>query len=190
VFKALEVEVDRANEGFWRDDAALHTIIISDEPDLTRAAAENVPTQPEFIGWYGQLKDSPSDRTFSSIVDPSIGGAYRTITNEIGGIYWSILDEDWPQVLERLGVQAAGLKREYYLSRLPVVDSIEVYIVDGGATIDFVRGELDPATGLFTGDYEYGPDRNSIVFFEYVPNVLSTINITYTVLASQQSFEE
>jgi hypothetical protein len=183
IFKALELERDRANAGFWRDEAALHTIVISDEPDLT---INGLITQAEFTGWYAGLKDAQGDRTFSSIVDPIIGGAYKSITNTIGGIYWSVLDEDWTQVLERLGVQAAGLKREYYLSRLPVEETIEVTIVDNGATLSFVRGELDVANGTFTGDYGYDANRNSITFFEYVPNALSTINIDYTVLASQQ----
>jgi hypothetical protein len=185
VFRALEVERDRANAGFWRDEAAVHTIVISDEPDLTRAG---IIERNEFVGWYSGLKEKPGDRTFSSIVDPLIGSKYKGITQEIGGIYWSVLDDEWTQVLERLGVQAAGLKREYFLSRLPVEDTIVVKVEDvGGATLSFERGEIDPVTGLASGDFTYDANRNSIVFVEYVPNALSTIVIEYTVLASLQT---
>lgn len=189
VFKALEVERDRANAGFWRDEAALHTVVISDEPDLTR---DGIISQNEFIGWYGGLKAKASERTFSSIVSPTYGGRYRQITTQIGGIYWSLDDDDWTQVLERLGVQAAGLKREYYLSRLPVLDTLEVHVEDSasGATLGFTRGVIDEVTGLPTGDYTYDANRNSITFVEYVPNALSTIVMDYTVLASQQALDE
>lgn len=185
VFDALEVERDRANAGFWRDESAIHTIVISDEPDLTRA---NIIGRDEFVGWYSGLKEAAGDRTFSSIVDATVGGKYRGITNEIGGIYWNVADDNWTQVLERLGVQAAGLKREYFLSRLPVEDTIEVKVEDvTGATLSFERGMIDPVTGVPSGDYTYDSNRNSITFVEYVPNALSTILIEYTVLASQQS---
>lgn len=185
IFKALEVERDRANAGFWRDEAALHTVVISDEPDLTR---DSIIGRDEFVGWYSSLKEKAGDRTFSSIVDPNYGGKYRGITQDIGGIYWNVLDEDWTQVLERLGVQAAGLKREYFLSRLPVEDTISVQIEDvGGAMLSFEMGEIDPVTGEATGDFTYDANRNSVTFVEYVPNALSTVLIEYTVLASQQT---
>jgi hypothetical protein len=191
-FLALEENRDTSNAGFYRDEAALHTIIISDEPDLTTDATIS---DNEFKDWYDGLKPDYDMRTFSSIIDYNTGGAYQSVTQEIGGIVWDILSDDWPQLLERLGVQAAGLKREYFLSHLPVPGSIVVSVEDvSGASLDFEEAEIDPVTGLVIdqngdgtpdGDWTYDGIRNSITFVEYIPNSLSTIMIDYTVLASQ-----
>jgi hypothetical protein len=191
-FEALETNRDTSNAGFYRDEAALHTIVISDEPDLT---PDNVISDNEFKDWYDSLKPDYDMRTFSSIINFDVGGAYRGVSQEIGGIVWDITSDDWPQLLERLGVQAAGLKREYFLSHLPVRDSIVVSIEDvSGATLDFSEAQIDPITlevidqdgdGIPDGDWTYDQLRNSITFLEYIPNSLSTIMIDYTVLASQ-----
>ena len=41
------------------------------------------------------------------------------------------------QVLEKLGMQAAGLKREFYLSQVPVVDTVRVRVVEDGEELAF-----------------------------------------------------
>jgi hypothetical protein len=197
VYLALEINEETTNSGFYRDEAALHTIIISDEPDLTPG---NVIDQGEFENWYDGLKTDTDERTFSSIVDPQIGSKYKNITLNIGGINWDIKQEQWGFVLEQLGIQAAGLKREYYLSQRPIEGTITVSVEDAsGATYDFVEGILDPATGELTdtdadglpdGDWSYESMRNSITFAEFIPNPLSKVIITYTLLSTQQAAED
>jgi len=194
IYDCLEVDRDTFNAGFYRDEASLHTIIVSDEPDST---PNNVISHDEFIGWYDDLKQDASDRTFSGIVDQtSIGKQYRDIVSRIGGINWDIESGDWEQVLDQLGVQAAGLKREYFLSHLPVGDTIQVSVDDAanGANLKFIEGVLDEngnltdtdGDGLPNCDWTYDPSRNSITFASYIPTSLSTVVIDYTVLASQQ----
>jgi len=187
-FMCLEDKRDTANAGFWRDDASINTIIISDEPDSTPS---NIITEQEFVGWYDGLKQDHAMRTFSSVIDPNYGTRYASITDQIGGIKWDIDNDDWAQVLELLGIQAAGLKREYFLSHLPVDDSIDVSIHDvTGADLAFKRASYDVATGVVgDGDWYYLPDRNSITFVEYIPNSLSTVVIHYKLLAAEQQEE-
>jgi hypothetical protein len=193
-YDCLEVDRDTFNTGFYRDEASLHTIIISDEPDSTPA---NVIPHDEFVYWYDDLKDTASERTFSGIIDQgTYGREYRDIITRIGGINWDILGTDWEQVLNQLGIQAAGLKREYFLSHLPVADTIKVSVDDAttGANIKFIEGFLDQDGNLIDttgdgtpdGDWTYDASRNSITFVEYIPTALSTVVINYTVLASQQ----
>ena len=192
-YLALEQKRDTANAGFYRDNAALHTIIISDEPDFTEPF---VITQPEYANWYDGLKPSKEDRTFSAIVDPNRGADYRNTALSVGGIVRDITSENWPQVLEQLGIQAAGLKREYFLSDIPVIGTIVVTIEDvSGATLEFTEAIVDPATGEITdvtgdgipdGDWTYNPTRNSVTFREYGPNSLSTVIMTYQLLAAAQ----
>ena len=100
---------------------------------------------------------------------------YIRYTNRLGGIFWPICDDDWPAVLEQLGIQASGLAREYYLSELPVPGTIEVYVIDNGVTFAF---EEDV-------DWSYQPTRNSILFDAYVPDPLAEIHIEYDVAAHQ-----
>jgi len=194
VYDCLEQDRDTFNAGFYRDEASLHTIIISDEPDST---PNNVIPLDEFKGWYEDLKHDPGDRTFSGIIDLNVGKDYKNVSDAVGGIVWDIQAADWEQVLDQLGVQAAGLKREYFLSHLPVAGTVKVSVDDytSGANLKFTEGFLDPETGLMTdttgdgypdGDWTYNPDRNSITFATYIPTALSTVVIDYTVLASQQ----
>jgi hypothetical protein len=172
-FMALETNRETINAGYYRDEAAIHTIVISDEPDMTEAA---LITEPEFVAWYADLKDDQDDRTFSSIIDFDDGGRYRNLTNELGGILWDITSDDWPQLLEWLGVQAAGLNTEYFLSQLPQPATLDVRVVtaEGSALPPFVQGT----------DYSYDGGRNSIRFFEFIPDPLSHVVITYEAASS------
>jgi len=194
IYDALELNRDTFNAGFFRDEASLHTIVISDEPDSTPS---NLIGLDEFKGWYKSLKDDPGDRTFSGIIDfGPYGRDYKSVVLDVGGILWDIHSDDWELVLDQLGVQAAGLKREYFLSHLPVPGTLQVSVDDysTGANLKFTEGFLDEAgtltdttgDGLPDGDWTYDPARNSITFVEYIPTSLSTVVLDYTVLASQQ----
>jgi hypothetical protein len=187
-YLALETHKDTFNAGFQRDEAAIHTIVLSDEMDLTQAS---VVTEPEFINWYDGLKEEADERTFSSIVSFQTGGTYIHISEEIGGIIWDITEENYSVVLDRLGVQAAGLKREYFLSQLPVLGTITVAVTDPVGTtfyFDEAVAVTDPVTGVetFVGDWIYDPSRNSITFLEYIPEELAKVTIHYEIESTRQ----
>jgi len=180
-YRAIELKKDTYNDGFIREEAGLHIIVISDEQD----SSSNDPiSKGEFISYLNTLKPTEEMVTFSSIVQPpncgfcgggSAGTHYIDVTNSVGGILWDINEPDWSTVLEQLGVQAAGLKREFFLSELPVIDTIEVWIEENGAVFQFLEGD----------DWTYNVNRNSVVFNEYIPDPLSEIYITYDKLAVQ-----
>jgi hypothetical protein len=190
-YKALEMKRDTYNAGFYRDEASVHTVIISDERDQTPGS---LITQPEYVDWYDSLKDDNDDRTFSCVVTmsgPDRGTAYLNTTSAIGGISWDITDEDWSEVLERLGIQASGLNWEYFLSQCLVFGMIEVRVMDvGGAELAFDETTLDAyGNPVATGEgsyYVYDRVRNSVTFLTYIPNALSTVLIDYTLLSAQQ----
>ncbi len=175
-FTALETQP--YNDGFVREDAALHTIVISDEPDQS----DGVPiSHDEYVAWYRGLKEGHDERTFSAIaaLDPRADCSlmpvdYHDVVDEIGGIHWDIRQPGWRQVLDLLGVQAAGLRREYFLSQRPVAESLEVHVeTPDGVTLAFEPGE----------DWVYDESRNSIRFQDFVPGALSRVSITYEVLS-------
>jgi hypothetical protein len=186
-YNALETYKDTFNAGFQRDEARCHTIVVSDESDLTQAS---VITEPEFIRWYDGIKEEADERTFSSVVDLQTGTSYIHVTNEIGGILWNIREENYAQVLELLGVQAAGLKREYFLSQIPVSGTIDVDVIaPTGITFEFEEAVTqvdDEGLEELVGDWTYSAARNSITFLEYIPDELSKIVITYTIQSTVQ----
>lgn len=170
---ALTTEANSTNQGFYRDDASLSIIVISDEIDYSRT------TVTEFSNYLTSLKAGTNNVvTFSSIVGLSNndcgttmrGTGYLEVTQAVGGIAWSICTNDWADLLTELGLQAAGLKREFFLSLAPVEDSIEVSVDDP----DFDNRDA----------WEYDPVRNSIRFESYIPAPLSTVTITYMPLAT------
>ncbi len=178
-FAALTTEADRTNVGFYRPDASLSVVVISDELDYSRISVT------EFVNWMLDLKPKEGMASFSSIVgltnndcmEAEKGTGYLETTAQVGGIKASICDSDWSGVLTELGLQAAGLKREFYLSLRPVEETIAVSVTTDGDEESFDQGD----------DWTYDPARNSITFVAYVPDPLSVVNIDYEVLASSQN---
>ncbi len=180
---ALVTHVDGVNSGFYRQDAALSIIVISDEDDYSYMV-----NMYEFISWLQGVKQDGDMVSFSSIVGPQPlagcndayepGARYLQVTRAVGGIEWSICATDWSQMLNELGLQAAGLKREFFLSAVPVEATIgvEVETPEG----DVIRDE----------PFTYSRSRNSIQFEAFVPEPLSEVLITYEVLASVPASDE
>ena len=180
-YRAIELKKDGYNAGFIREEAGLHIIVISDEQD---SSTTTPISKAEFVDYLLTLKTDVELVTFSSIVNPpncgfcgggSAGTDYIEVTNAVGGILWDINDQNWATVLEQLGVQAAGLKREFFLTELPVPGSIQVAIEEDGAVFLFDEGD----------DWTYNASRNSVVFEAYIPEPLSEIYITYDKLSVQ-----
>lgn len=173
-YAALEFHHDGENAGFERLEAALHVIVISDEADHS----ENINVS-EFVDFMKTRKWAEDMVSFSSIVAPpgnvcpsagSAGTDYMAVSDAVGGVVWSICSTDWQDVLEQLGLQASGARSEYFLSQLPIPDTIEVQTIDElGVTRTFVLDQ----------DFTYNATRNSIFFTEYVPSPLAKVIIDY-----------
>ncbi len=179
-----------ANAGFYREEAALHTIVLSDEDDGTQ---DSIVTREEYVDWYKGLKGNAKDYTFNAIVcmetsEECEGRSHRYLATvqDIGGLEWDITRDDWALILDKLGAQAAGLAREYHLSQIPAPDSIEVQVEEpNGAILTFEPVTGDPPKG----DWEYLESRNAVAFVEYVPEAGSVVTIDYT-LADQAGVSE
>lgn len=179
-FAALTTERYATNAGFYRDEASLSIVVISDERDQSEVSVN------EFVSWMRGLKtDEDFTVSFSSIVGPDHttcpaaerGNGYLEVTETIGGITWPICAEDWTEVLEQLGLAAAGLKREYFLSLVPVEATIAVSVVDpDGVASEYAAGS----------DWVYSRTRNSVAFAEITPAPLSVVELSYEVLAVSQ----
>ncbi len=183
VMAALTTERYGANDGFYRDDASLSIVIISDEPDQSDVSVN------EFTSWINNLKtDEELTLTFSAIVSPDHstcpaaerGTYYIEVANQLDGIIWPICQEDYSGVLDELGLRAAGLKREFFLSLVPVEASLAVTVEDS-------EGVVTPY--VVDTDWTYSRTRNSITFSEFTPLPLNVVEITYEVLAASQGVD-
>ena len=194
-YNAIAVHGDPGpNQDFYREDATLSIITISDENDYSTD-----PSLNEFISWLSNLKSSIDDVSYSSIVcldqdllngfycgtttfsQPSLGSNYISVTNAIGGILWDVREYDWAPVLDQLGLQAAGLKREFFLTDVPIVETLDVWVViqpeDSGMGETHYNFKIDV-------DYTYSQVRNSITFITFVPPQLSRVEIEYIPLGT------
>ena len=181
-FSALETHANGYNQGWYRRRATLHQIVVSDEDDSSSELA--VPLQ-EFGTYLLGLKPEQDMVTWSSIVTPpncspscgdgSPGLAYLTLSREVGGISWDIRTQDWSGLLQELGMVASGTSREFFLSRLPDEDTIEVWSVDPDG---------DEDTWREGAEWLYDRKRNSVSFVDRIPGPLEEVFIEYTPLAS------
>jgi hypothetical protein len=183
-YAAIEVQDQpyKPNHGFTREDASLHVVCISDEDDYST----QIP-KTEFVDYLQNLKWAQDMVTFSSIVslsnscDYEEGVEYRSVTAAVGGEEYSICQESWRPMLEALGLQASGLRREYFLSQIPVPTTIVVWVEEtteaGVVTFNFEEET----------DWTYDQARNSITFETYVPNALSEVFVDYEVLSASEN---
>lgn len=177
-YTALELLKDSYNTGFLRNDelSGVHVMIVTDEQDWSNAS---LITKEEFAVYLNDLRIDEELVSFNSIcMPPNVpingGDEYVYVTEEVGGILHDIREDDWVNVLDTLGMQAAGLKSEFFLSKLPVVSTIEVQVHDpDGNVIPFENTE-----------YTYSLKRNSINFNTFVPTPLSEVYIEYTILSA------
>lgn len=197
-YHALELKRDTpTNEGFYRENAELHMIFVSDDEDQS---GQNPVTRSEFLQWAANLKSRPSLVTMHAIVGlqndsacQATGGAipglsYLRYAEASNGITYSICQPDWDPVLTGLALQTTGLKREFFLTQLPVTSpelllrlQVRELPVDGAppVTRDFdvcLAGEEleDPECQVV-----YQASRNSVTFLEYLPVPLSEVLVTY-----------
>jgi len=189
-FSALQYQNNpgRPNEGFYREDALLTLVVVSDEIDHG-ADETSIPLFPscdgiqpdEYIPWWlNSLKGAGNlDKLiWTGIVGDRPGGCavgdnsadegqgYWEVIDAVGGHFLSVCSNDWSEFLTQLGFEAAGLKTSFQLRRIPLESTIVVEIDD-----DVIAPET-----IWT----YDRIRNAIEFgIDDVPEELSILRVTY-----------
>jgi len=180
-YTAVEVHRDDANLGFIRQDAGLHIAVVSDEDDESGGSPVS---RQEFVDYMLGARPTRRMVSFSSIVGPSFGcenalepgSDYLAITQAVGGVEWSICTERWDGVLDQLGFTAVGLQREFFLTDIPVVNTLSVATEFEGVFIVYEPEE-----------WTYDERRNSITFVDHMPEPGEVVTIEYRLLASLQN---
>lgn len=177
-YHALGANVE-LNGAFYRSDAALHTVVMSDEDDETPSY---VVDPLGFAAWYDELKAaagaSPQDLSFSAIVDldpasVETGSRYLAVTALIGGTAADITaDGSWDGVLAEIADQGVEPTAEFFLSQRPVPPTLTVLEErPDGVTLPHGRDA-----------WRYDPVRNSVVFEGYAPVLGAVLVFDYTPL--------
>lgn len=120
------------NEGVFRDDAELHLISLSDEPEQSSETPET------YMARFQNLKDDPADLTFHGIGGEMPNGCgnaaaydrYYDAVVATGGAFRSICDTDYVGHMVALGAAVVPERHQFQLSRRPVLETLRVE-VDG-----------------------------------------------------------
>jgi len=164
------------NEGFYRDDAKLNLIAVSDEPEQSTnpytyytSLFQSLKQDTDDLAMHAIAADNPSNG--SSSCGASYNSRYEDATTATSGIYLSICATDWGSHLETLAENASQDLSSFELTGTPVEETIEV-AVDGITTV---------------GTWTYNQADNTVDFeLDHVPEGGSTIDVEYTLMGDCQ----
>jgi len=175
-WQALQLAVNNAapNQNFYRSNAGLRVVFVSDEHDQSGSWSA-------YVSDYQGLKTNPNHVILSAICgtdgvdaqwctgpggDASSGTGYVDAANATGGILASICDSDWSQALTNLGWQSLSLADTLGLTQVPIPSTITVE--KNGVSV--------------TVGWSYDAVINAVIFEEqYVPVDGDVVDITYQV---------
>ena len=155
---------------FFRDDAQLVVIYVSDEPDWSGPWGN-------FINFFDNIKPTGQFTPYAVIGDPpagceipprtraSYGAGYWDIVDHYGGSWYSICASDWGVQLQNMANQMAGRSAYPLGEEDPIIDTIVVSV-----------------NGQVTTDWEYDANTNSVRFpTDHIPEPGQTIDIDYAI---------
>lgn len=162
------------NQGFYRADASLSLIFVSDEVDQS--------TNPLgfYINFFKNLKGfRNSNLVRASAIGPTeeskcqTSGScrYYAVANSLKGIYKHIKAQQWGQTLSSLGSITFGYRTQFFLSRKADPKTLKIKV--NGTTV-----KEDPQDG-----WQYDPATNSINFAKsQIPPPGGTIQVEYKAI--------
>ena len=193
------------NVGFARDEARLVIIFLSDEDDCSDegglpaegsaacvAQAELLVPVDEFLERFLSTRSQAVDLSFHAIIETgaqgefsgcdgnSPGSRYMELVGLTGGSVHAICD-DMTVILEEIGLQAAGRRRAFPLTRLPDDFDLEVRVA-GPAEPEGATGNLVAPDRTENDGWSYRSDTNMVHFWgPSVPPPGSQIILSYPV---------
>ncbi len=165
------------NQNFWRDDAGLRVVYVSDEEDQSGSWSS-------YLSYYQAMKANPDHVILNAIVGTDgysavtcsgLGGmaypgtGYVDVANSTGGVLASICDNDWSTALTNLAWITINLADTFTLTYQAIPNTIEVYVNHVQAI----------------GGWSYDAGLNAVVFDPaYVPDDGELIEIMYEYFGS------
>lgn len=156
------------NAGFYRDEAALAVVFVSDEDDHSGADVDDYvdflrrlkgPNQPHRVSAYAIAPTAQGCATAGGQ-----GHRYAEIAARTGGEVLSVCEPDFSPALARVAGRAFGPQEAFALSEIPVEATLEVF-VDGRAV---------------TAGWQYRAADNTVLFDAgSVPAAGARIQVVY-----------
>lgn len=163
------------NTGFRRDDAYLSIIIVSDEDDFSWDGSSSlnqnyndsrIHSVQSYVDWLDQYTQSTGAmRRYSvstiAVTTPEcrdligynvLGTRYMELANATDGIIGDICSPSFADSLNEIQTHIAELSTQFFLSRIPRVETIVVYVNNAVVPQDATNG------------WTYNSEANSIVF--------------------------
>jgi hypothetical protein len=154
------------NGGFLREEAKLHVVMVSDEPDQSEGPVDL------YVDFFQNIKGFRNESLIavSAIAVPDQGcgdlsgnARYESVVTEMNGRFQDICDADWTTMMENLGLDSIGLQVEYFLSRAANPDTLEVCVRSNGPSDTNCVSIPQTSEGASDG-YFYDSGSNTIVF--------------------------
>jgi hypothetical protein len=169
ILGALETERHLANAGFYRNEASLAVVLVSDEDDKSG----RVPGLTELLDWLGDSKQGLRRAGVHAIVDEQgdcglRGQDHLQLAAATGGLTHDICSDSYDTFVEDVGGVArnASLPIAFALEVLPLLDTIEVET-------------RYPDGMILENDYWTWVEATREVVLDVAPPVGSTVRITY-----------
>lgn len=190
------------NAGFYREEARLTVVIVSDEADCSLSNDCVAIQWPEYVPWLTTLKGATGlekiffaaiagdlpDGCTSSWGNAEPGHGYWDVSAALGeehGSFFSICEHDWSPVMSELGQQAASMQTSFPLSQVPLPQTLEAFVDPDGE--DGPDGEFpiyEDETFTQPYGYRYDADANALVFADDTrPAVGALLRVTYEPFA-------
>ncbi len=176
--EAAHLALDGRNPGFPREGAMISVVVVSDEDDESDksirtyidALAERAGEAS--FGVHGIVGDLPNGcATGTTAAAP--GPRYAEAIALSAGYHESICSSDYSELLNRVGLEVAGLPDTFPLSKIPAVETLEVFV-------DEVQIPLREVDGWF-----YEPSGNAIVFTgRAIPRPGMVVGVTYSAFVA------
>jgi len=160
---------------FWRNDATLVIIYVSDEPDFSigtwtayTSFFDTLKPNVDMMRHFGVIGDYPSGCTWNNGFyhrSVGFGSGYYEMTQRYGGDWYSICATDWGNQMQDLA-NTVTVRSTFALDEPDPIESSIIVSVNGQIT---------------TG-WSYDPVSNSVVFDENsIPQPSQTITIEYGI---------
>ncbi|MEC9466695.1 MAG: choice-of-anchor D domain-containing protein, partial [Myxococcota bacterium] len=157
--------IDDHNAGFYREEAKLYVILVTDEEDQSDG------TPQLYVDYFRNLKGvgNPDLLNISAIAGPPPGGCDTAEGNQVdydavdavGGQFRSICSADWADLISSLGLDVFNARRQFPLSRPATQDSITVTICEDDGNGNPVN--CQPVAYDASNGWSFDPVTNSIV---------------------------
>ena len=170
------------NPELLREGATLHVIFVSDEDDQSDIAVADtlaeLESRADIVFAHAIVGDLPGGCTSGSSAADA-GERYADLSERTEGRRDSICNDSHEEILQRIGLDAAGLADTFNLSNVPIEDTLEVW-VDG---VQIFERETD--------GWLYDVGENAVVFGgRAVPRAGMEVVIDYELWADSQEETE